>query len=61
MLIALIVLLAGLLAAGLVGLLTDPLHLPVPLLSVLDQRASVISMFIGAAGLAVSVIALLHP
>ncbi|WP_327586793.1 tetratricopeptide repeat protein [Nonomuraea sp. NBC_00507] len=57
-LIASIVLLAGLLTVGLVGLLTDPLHLPLPLLSVLDQRASVISMFIGAAGLTVSVVAL---
>ncbi|MFF4198734.1 ATP-binding protein [Nonomuraea sp. NPDC001831] len=57
-LIASTVLLASLLMVGLVGLVTDPLHLPLPLLSVLDQRASVISMFIGAAGLAVSVVAL---
>ncbi|MFI6294185.1 hypothetical protein ACIBEJ_21525 [Nonomuraea sp. NPDC050790] len=55
-----IVLPVGLLMTGMVGLLADPLHLSASLLSALDQRASVISMFIGAAGLAVSVIALLH-
>lgn len=60
MLITSVVILAGVLTAGLVGLLADPLHLPLPLLSVLDQRANVISMFIGAAGLMISVVALFH-
>ncbi|MEU7889850.1 hypothetical protein AB0B54_30475 [Microbispora bryophytorum] len=57
--IAAIVVLAGLLAVGLVGFFADPLHLPPQVLDVLDQRASVVSMFIGAAGLVVAVVALL--
>jgi hypothetical protein len=57
--IAAIVLPAALLAGGLVGFFADPLYLPPEVLSVLDQRASVLSMFIGAAGLVVAVVALL--
>ncbi|MFC7382163.1 FxSxx-COOH system tetratricopeptide repeat protein [Sphaerisporangium rhizosphaerae] len=41
----------ALVVAGLVGFFTDPLHLPEHVLGVLDQRASVISMFVGIAGL----------
>ncbi|WP_371778490.1 tetratricopeptide repeat protein [Streptosporangium subroseum] len=48
-----------LLAAGLVGFFADPLHLPEGLLGVLDQRASVIGMFVGIAGLLVAGAALL--
>ncbi|GIH52938.1 hypothetical protein SAMN05421833_129110 [Microbispora rosea] len=59
MTISVIVVLVGLLAVGLVGFFADPLHLPPQLLQVLDQRASVVSMFIGAAGLVVAVVALL--
>ncbi|WP_436757926.1 FxSxx-COOH system tetratricopeptide repeat protein [Streptosporangium sp. V21-05] len=43
-----------LVAAGLVGFFADPLHLPDQLLDVLDRRASVISMFVGIAGLLVA-------
>ncbi|MEV4020352.1 FxSxx-COOH system tetratricopeptide repeat protein [Nonomuraea angiospora] len=43
-----------LLAAGLVGFFADPLHLPAEVLDVLDKRASVISMFVGIAGLLVT-------
>ncbi|MGV9385932.1 hypothetical protein ACWDRB_59710 [Nonomuraea sp. NPDC003707] len=50
---------AALLAVGLIGFFADPLRLPPDVLGVLDQRASVISMFIGAAGLVVAVVALL--
>ncbi|MEU8199238.1 hypothetical protein AB0C10_36185 [Microbispora amethystogenes] len=57
--VAAIVALVGLLAVGLVAFFADPLHLPSRLLGVLDQRASVVSMFIGAAGLVVAVAALL--
>ena len=57
--IAAIVWLAALPVVGLVGFFADPLHLPPEELSVLDQRASVLSMFIGAAGLIVAVAALL--
>lgn len=59
MTIAAIVVLAGLLTVGLVGFFADPLHLPPQVLEVLNQRASVVSMFIGAAGLVVAVVALL--
>lgn len=59
MAIAAIVVLAGLLVVGLVGFFADPLHLPPQVLEVLDQRASVVSMFIGSAGLVVAVVALL--
>ncbi|MGW2196947.1 hypothetical protein ACWCSH_32040 [Streptosporangium sp. NPDC001682] len=59
MVIVAIVLTTVLLAAGLVGFFADPLHVPAGLLQVLDQRASVFSMFIGAAGLVVAVAALL--
>ncbi|WP_433364989.1 hypothetical protein [Streptosporangium sp. CA-115845] len=48
-----------LLAVGLVGFFADPLQVPAGLLQVLDQRASVVSMFIGAVGLMVAVAALL--
>ncbi|MFI6513295.1 tetratricopeptide repeat protein [Streptosporangium sp. NPDC050855] len=44
----------GLLGAGLVGFFTDPLDLPNEVLAVLDQRASVISMFTGLAGLLIA-------
>ena len=47
------------LAVGVVGVFADPLRLPPGVLSVLDQRAGVLSMFIGAAGLVVAVAALL--
>ncbi|MCA2229306.1 hypothetical protein [Nonomuraea aurantiaca] len=57
--IATIVAMVALLALGLVGFFADPLHLPADVLGVLDQRASVVSMFIGAAGLVVAVAALL--
>ncbi|MEV4834571.1 WD40 repeat domain-containing protein [Nonomuraea sp. NPDC049486] len=40
----------ALLAVGLIGFFADPLHLPSGVLGVLDQRASVISMFVGAVG-----------
>ncbi|MBX6381846.1 MAG: hypothetical protein IRZ07_02555 [Microbispora sp.] len=59
MTIAAIVVLAVLLAAGLVGFFADPLGLPPQVLDVLDKRASVMSMFIGAAGLIVAVVDLL--
>ncbi|MGW0807377.1 hypothetical protein [Nonomuraea sp. NPDC002799] len=39
------------LAAGLVGFFADPLHVPLAMLELLDQRASVIGMFVGIAGL----------
>ncbi|WP_214327502.1 hypothetical protein [Nonomuraea sediminis] len=38
-------------AAGVVGFLRGPLHLPDKLLAVLDQRASVVSMVVGILGL----------
>ncbi|MFI9847606.1 hypothetical protein ACIHFD_62065 [Nonomuraea sp. NPDC051941] len=57
--IAAIVAMTALLAVGLIGFFADPLRLPPDVLGVLDQRASVISMFIGAAGLVVAVVALL--
>ncbi|RCG16919.1 hypothetical protein DQ384_39945 [Sphaerisporangium album] len=47
------------LCAGLVGFFADPLHLPGAVLAVLDQRASVVSMFLGALALLVSVAGLL--
>ncbi|MEU6786674.1 hypothetical protein ABZ912_46410 [Nonomuraea angiospora] len=50
---------AALLSVGLIGFFADPLQLPSDVLGVLDQRASVISMFIGAAGLVVAVVTLL--
>ncbi|MEU6720792.1 hypothetical protein ABZ897_55855 [Nonomuraea sp. NPDC046802] len=59
MMIAAIVAMTALLTVGLIGFFADPLHLPAEVLGVLDQRASVISMFIGAAGLVVSMGALL--
>ncbi|MET7339240.1 hypothetical protein [Nonomuraea sp. NPDC005650] len=59
MMIAVIVAMTALLTLGLIGFFADPLHLPTEVLGVLDQRASVISMFIGAAGLVVAVVALL--
>ncbi|MEU6786207.1 hypothetical protein ABZ912_44040 [Nonomuraea angiospora] len=49
-----------LLTVGLIGFLADPLHLPPDLLGVRDQRASVISTFIGAVGLVVAMVALLR-
>ncbi|MEU7835696.1 MULTISPECIES: hypothetical protein [unclassified Nonomuraea] len=58
MIIALVAMTAFL-AVGLIGFFADPLHLPAEVLGVLDQRASVISMFIGAAGLVIAVAALL--
>ncbi|MEV4357376.1 hypothetical protein [Nonomuraea sp. NPDC049625] len=54
-----IVAMTALPAVGLIGFFADPLRLPPDVLGVLDQRASVISMFIGAAGLVVAVVALL--
>lgn len=59
MMIAVIVAMTVLLAVGVVGFFADPLQLPPDVLEVLDQRASVVSMFIGAAGLIVAVAALL--
>lgn len=56
---AAIVVLTVLLMAGLAGFFADPLGLPPQVLEVLDKRASVVSMFIGAAGLVVAVVALL--
>ncbi|MFI6922346.1 hypothetical protein ACIBIZ_20575 [Nonomuraea spiralis] len=56
--VAVAVAMTVLLVAGLVGFLADPLGLPPDVLSVLDQRASVVSMFVGAAGLVVAVAAL---
>ncbi|MFG1616056.1 hypothetical protein ACGFI3_25110 [Nonomuraea wenchangensis] len=50
---------AALLVVGLVGFFADPLRLPPEVLQVLDQRASVVSMFIGSAGLVIAVAALL--
>ncbi|GIH94312.1 ATP-binding protein [Planobispora siamensis] len=51
---------AVLLTAGLVGFfLADPLRVPEEVLEVLDKRASVISMFVGIAGLLVAGAALL--
>ncbi|MEW9553329.1 FxSxx-COOH system tetratricopeptide repeat protein [Nonomuraea sp. NPDC050783] len=47
-----------LVVAGSAGFLADPLHLPDELLAVLDQRASVISMGMGMAGLLVAGLAL---
>ncbi|MGW0065519.1 tetratricopeptide repeat protein [Streptosporangium sandarakinum] len=47
------------LAAGLVGFFADPLHLPDAVLDVLDKRASVLSLFVGIAGLAVAGVGLL--
>ncbi|MGW4797147.1 hypothetical protein ACWEPC_32475 [Nonomuraea sp. NPDC004297] len=49
----------GVPAVGLVGFFTDPLGLPPGLLEVLDQPASVVSMFVGASGPVVAVMALL--
>ncbi|MET8155994.1 tetratricopeptide repeat protein [Sphaerisporangium sp. NPDC005289] len=43
-----------LVAAGLVGFFADPMHLPDKVLGVLDQRASIISMFTGIIGLLVA-------
>ena len=54
-----IVAMTALLAVGLVGFFADPLNLPPQMLEVLDKRASVVSMFIGAAGLVVAIAALL--
>jgi uncharacterized membrane protein YuzA (DUF378 family) len=51
MMIAAMVAMTALLTVGLIGFFADPLHLPAEVLGVLDQRASVVSMFIGAAGL----------
>ncbi|MEU8377870.1 hypothetical protein [Streptosporangium sp. NPDC048865] len=51
-------------AAGPVGFFADPLHLPEGVPGVLDQRAGVIGMFVGIAGLLVAGAALpaqLHP
>ena len=45
----------GLLALGLPGFLADALGLPDDVLALLDQRASVISMFVGLASLIVQV------
>ncbi|MEV4364555.1 tetratricopeptide repeat protein [Nonomuraea sp. NPDC049625] len=56
MVIAAIAAMAVLLVVGLVGFFADPLPLPA---QVLDQRASVVSMLIGATGLVVAVTALL--
>jgi hypothetical protein len=57
-----LVLLAVSLVAGLLWFFADPLHVPAPLLAVLDQRASVVGMFagvgIGVAALVVAVVAL---
>ncbi len=57
--IAAIVPLTGLLAVGLISFFADPLNLPADRWGTLDQRASVVSMFIGAAGLIVAVAALI--
>jgi hypothetical protein len=57
--VAALVVMAALLVVGLVGFFADPLQLPPEVLEVLDQRASVVSMFIGAAGLVITVAALL--
>ncbi|MET8988823.1 hypothetical protein ABZW49_25525 [Nonomuraea wenchangensis] len=57
--VAALVVMAALLVVGLVGFFADPLRLPPEVLEVLDQRASVVSMFIGAAGLVIAVAALL--
>ncbi|MEU4508220.1 hypothetical protein AB0G05_01870 [Nonomuraea wenchangensis] len=57
--VAALVVMAALLVGGLVGFFADPLRLPPEVLEVLDQRASVVSMFIGAAGLVIAVAALL--
>ncbi|MEV4286360.1 hypothetical protein AB0K40_12735 [Nonomuraea bangladeshensis] len=57
--VAALVVMAALLVAGLVGFFADPLRLPPEVLQVLDQRASVVSMFIGAVGLVIAVAALL--
>ncbi|MBE1592359.1 hypothetical protein ACFPOI_17090 [Nonomuraea angiospora] len=60
--IAAVVVLVLRLAAGLLWFFADPLHLPDYVLQVLDQRASVVSMFtgmaLGAAALVVAVVAL---
>ncbi|MFI9435912.1 tetratricopeptide repeat protein [Streptosporangium sp. NPDC052375] len=48
------------LATGLVGFFADPLHLPDAALDVLDKRASVLSLFVGIAGLAVAGVGLLR-
>lgn len=58
--IAWIVALAALLAGGLITFFFDPFGLPPDLWGALDQRASVVSMFIGAIGLPLAVAALLH-
>ncbi|GGM60495.1 hypothetical protein GCM10010106_02840 [Thermopolyspora flexuosa] len=60
MTIAWIVALAALLAGGLITFFFDPFGLPPDLWGALDQRASVVSMFIGAIGLPLAVAALLH-
>ena len=57
--IAAIVVSAVLLVAGLAGFFADPLGLPPQVLDVLDKRASVGSMFIGAACLVLAMVALL--
>ncbi|MEU8251736.1 NACHT domain-containing protein [Nonomuraea sp. NPDC048916] len=57
--LAAVVVMAAMLAVGLAGFFADPLHLSADVLGVLDQRASVVSMFIGAGGLVVAVAALL--
>ncbi|MEZ7124959.1 hypothetical protein ACBR40_06460 [Nonomuraea sp. AD125B] len=56
--VAALVVMAALLVVGLVGFFADPLQLPPEVLEILDQRASVVSMFIGAAGLVIAVAAL---
>ncbi|MGW6501312.1 hypothetical protein [Nonomuraea angiospora] len=57
--IAAIVVMAAMLVVGPAGFFSDPLRLPPEVLQMLDQRASVVSMFIGAAGLVIAVAALL--
>jgi hypothetical protein len=57
--IAAIAALTALLAVGLITFFADPLELPPGLWDALDQRASVVSMFIGAVGLIIAVAALL--
>lgn len=54
MAVGVVVVSLGLLSVGLVGFFVDPLDLPEKVLGVLDQRASVISMFTGLAGLLIA-------
>ncbi|NUP75957.1 MAG: hypothetical protein HOV96_00205 [Nonomuraea sp.] len=57
--VAAVVVLAASLALALLWFFADPLHLPGPVLEVLDQRASVVGMFAGMAlGTAALVVAL---